>query len=396
MQKHHARHTPAALGTQPVPTGPCVSPTYFEQERAHLFRRVWLNIGRVEDVPNAGDYFVKELAICKTSVLVVRSTDNRIRAFHNMCSHRGNKLAWDTQGTCRMLTCKFHGWSYGLNGQLSFVPDEGRFCDLDKNRLGLTPVTLDIWEGFLFVHIDPHPRETLDEFLGEFGRQLRGYPFHYMSTCYRYATQVNCNWKVALDAFQEIYHVPVLHRRTIGDTFSGPDNPFSHALTIKLYPRHRMMSLYGNPSYQPSPVESLAYRFGSVVTQGRIMEDRLPRGVNPTRSPQWAFDLNVIFPNFSVDVSAGTYVTHHFWPLTANRTLWEACLYCPPTTRAGQRFSQEVSRCVLRDTLLEDGSTLEATQSMLATGIRTHFNLNDEEVLVRHSHKVIDDYVSSS
>ena len=76
-----------------------------------------------------------------------------------------------------MLTCKFHGWSYGLNGQLRFVPDEGRFFDLDKDRLGLTPVTLDIWEGFLFVHIDPHPRETLDEFLGEFGRQLRGYPF---------------------------------------------------------------------------------------------------------------------------------------------------------------------------------------------------------------------------
>ena len=165
MQGQHARHTPATLGTQPVPIEPCVSPTYFEQERAHLFRRVWLNIGRVEDIPNAGDYFVKELAICHTSILVVRSKDDRVRAFHNMCSHRGNKLAWDMQGTCRMLTCKFHGWSYGLDGQLGFIPDEDRFFDLDKDRLCLTPVTLDIWEGFLFVHIDPHPRETLDEFL---------------------------------------------------------------------------------------------------------------------------------------------------------------------------------------------------------------------------------------
>ncbi len=394
MQEQHARHTPAALGTQPVPIEPCVSPTSFEQERERLFRRVWLNIGRVEAIPNAGDYFVKELTICRTSVLVVRSTDGRIRAFHNMCSHRGSKLAWDTHGTCRRLTCKFHGWSYSLDGRLRFVPDEDRFFDLDTGRLGLTPVTLDSWEGFLFVHIDPHPGETLDAFLGEFGRQLRGYPFHHMSSCYCYATQVNCNWKVALDAFQEIYHVPVLHRRTIGDTFSGPDNPFSHALAITLYPRHRLMSLYGNPSHQPSPVESLAYRFGSVVTQGHIAQNHLPLGVNPTRSPRWAFDLNVIFPNFSVDVSAGTYVTHHFWPLTASRTLWEACLYCPPTTQPGQRFSQEVSKCVLRDTLLEDGSTLEATQSMLAAGIRTHFNLNDEEVLVRHSHKAIDEYVS--
>ena len=390
MQDQHTRHTPAELGTQPVPIEPCVSSAYFKQERAQLFRRVWLNVGRVEGLSRAGDYFVKDLAVCHTSILVVRGKDDRIRAFHNMCSHRGNKLAWDTQGACQLLTCKFHGWSYGLDGQLKFVPDEESFFDLDKERLGLTPVTLDTWEGFLFVHIDPQPSETLDEF----GQQLRGYPFRHMSTCYRYTTEAYCNWKVALDAFQEIYHVPVLHRRTIGDTFSGRDNPFSHALTIKLYPRHRMMSLYGNPTYQPSPVESLAYRFGSVVTQGRIAEDQLPPGVNPTRSPQWAFDLNVIFPNFSVDVSTGTYVTHHFWPLTAERTLWEACLYCPPTTQAGQRFSQEVSKCVLRDTLLEDGSTLEATQSMLSSGIRTHFNLNDEEVLVRHSHRVVDDYIS--
>ena len=78
MQEHPVRHTPAALGTQPVPIEPCVSPAYFEQERTHLFRRVWLNVGRVEDVPNAGDYLVKELAICQTSVLVVRSKDDRI------------------------------------------------------------------------------------------------------------------------------------------------------------------------------------------------------------------------------------------------------------------------------------------------------------------------------
>ena len=132
MQDQHRRHTPAELGTHPVPIEPCVSSAYFEQEREQLFRRVWLNVGRVEDLPKAGDYFVKDLAVCHTSILVVRGKDDQIRAFHNMCSHRGNKLAWATQGACQLLTCKFHGWSYGLDGQLKFVPDEERFFDLDR------------------------------------------------------------------------------------------------------------------------------------------------------------------------------------------------------------------------------------------------------------------------
>lgn len=381
------------LGTDPVPTAPCVSPDYFEREREAIFRRTWLNVGRVEDVSTPGSYRVKDLPVAKTSIVVMRGKDGTIRAFHNMCSHRGNRLVWDTQGSCQALSCKFHGWSYATDGRLRFVPDEANFFDFDKTSHGLTPITLDTWEGFLFINFDPHPTESLQAFMGTFGEQLSGYPFHKMELCSLYTVDVQCNWKVALDAFQEIYHVGVLHRRTIGTTFSGPDNPFCHALTLQLYPRHRMMSLYANIDRTPSPVEALSYQFGSVITQGVIAGDQLPAGVNPTRSPQWAFDLNVIFPNFSVDVSAGTYVTHHFWPLAVDRTRWEARLYVLPAQSLGQRFSHEVSKCLLRDTLLEDGSTLEATQAALSSGVKTYFNLQDEEVLVRHSHKVVEDAI---
>ena len=78
------------LGTDPVPIEPCISPEYFERERESIFRRVWLNIGREEEIPYIGDYFVKELQVCQSSILVVRGKDGVIRAFHNMCSHRGN------------------------------------------------------------------------------------------------------------------------------------------------------------------------------------------------------------------------------------------------------------------------------------------------------------------
>jgi phenylpropionate dioxygenase-like ring-hydroxylating dioxygenase large terminal subunit len=107
------------LGTGPVPIEPYISRAYFEREKALIFRKVWLNVGRVEQIPKPGDYLVKELAVCNTSVLIVRGKDGVVRAFHNMCTHRGNKLAPEASGNCAgLFTCKFHGWAFGLDGSL--------------------------------------------------------------------------------------------------------------------------------------------------------------------------------------------------------------------------------------------------------------------------------------
>ncbi len=109
------------LGTGPIPIEPYISREFFEKEQALIFRKVWLNVGRVEQLPNPGDYFVKDLAVCKTSILIVRGKDGTIRAFHNMCAHRGNKLVADASGTCKgLFTCKFHGWAYGLSSSSLF------------------------------------------------------------------------------------------------------------------------------------------------------------------------------------------------------------------------------------------------------------------------------------
>ncbi|NNL86476.1 MAG: Rieske 2Fe-2S domain-containing protein, partial [Myxococcales bacterium] len=80
------------VGTGPVSTEPCISPEFFELERERVFKRCWLNVGRVGDIPNPGDYFVQDVAVCNTSIVVVRGRDGEVRAFHNVCSHRGNKV----------------------------------------------------------------------------------------------------------------------------------------------------------------------------------------------------------------------------------------------------------------------------------------------------------------
>ena len=87
------------LDREPVRADVFTSEEQFELEREHIFKKVWLNVGRVEQLPNPGDFFVKDIDVCQTSILVVRGKDGGINAFHNMCSHRGNKIAWDNQGT---------------------------------------------------------------------------------------------------------------------------------------------------------------------------------------------------------------------------------------------------------------------------------------------------------
>ena len=82
------------LGTGPISYEDSISPQFYELEREAIFRRTWLNIGRVEQVPKKGSYFTRELAVCDTSIVVVRGSDDTIRAFHNVCRHRGNKLVW--------------------------------------------------------------------------------------------------------------------------------------------------------------------------------------------------------------------------------------------------------------------------------------------------------------
>src|SRR5947207_387362 len=106
------------LGTGPVSYEDSITPEVHELEREAIFKRAWLNVGRVEQLPRKGSYFTKELAVANTSVVIVRATDGEIRAFHNICRHRGNKLVWtdfpreESHGNCRQFVCKYHGWKY--------------------------------------------------------------------------------------------------------------------------------------------------------------------------------------------------------------------------------------------------------------------------------------------
>ena len=206
------------LGTAPVDYGDSISPEFYERERDAIFRRTWLNVGRLEQLPRVGSYFTKEIDAAGTSIIVTRAASG-VRAFHNMCRHRGNKLVWndfpreETSGTCRQFTCKYHGWRYTLEGECSFVQQESEFFGLDKKDYGLAAVQADVWEGFIFVNLDPTNTTPLRDYLGGLGKGLEGYPFHELTQVHKYRAEVGSNWKLFMDAFQEFYHAPILHAK---------------------------------------------------------------------------------------------------------------------------------------------------------------------------------------
>ncbi|MFG2943355.1 aromatic ring-hydroxylating dioxygenase subunit alpha [Streptomyces sp. NPDC048282] len=397
------------IGTEPVSYEDSISPAHYELEREAIFKRTWLNVGRVEQLPKRGSYFTKELDAAGTSVVVVRGMDDEVRAFHNVCRHRGNKLVWndfpreETSGVCRQFTCKYHAWRYDLEGKLSFVQQEQEFFDLDKSQYGLKGVRTEVWEGFVFVNLDPENTTPLREFLGEFAKGIEGYPFHKMTQAHRYRAEIGANWKLFIDAFAEFYHAPILHAgQYVSDEARKIQKYGYEALHYDIDGPHSMVSSWGGiaPPHDRKMVKPIegALRSGLFgpweAPDIGLSTEQLPPAVNPTRDPRWGMDSFVFFPNFMLLIWRPNWVlTYHYWPTSYNTHIFEATCYFVPPENAFQRLQQELAVVSFKEYGLQDGNTLEATQTMLESRAVREFPLNDQEVLLRHLHGTARQYV---
>lgn len=198
-----------------IPVEAYISEDYARAERDKLWRKVWLQAGRVEDLPEVGSYITYD--ILDDSVLIVRTAPERIKAYHNVCTHRGRKLI-DTpkgernaHGKKMSFVCGFHAWTFELDGKCSYIQADhewgGALCD-EVTSLG--EVKLDTWGGFLWINLDPEC-EPLRNYLEPAATLLDPFELQNMRPRWRNWTIFDCNWKVALEAFNEVYHVPGTH-----------------------------------------------------------------------------------------------------------------------------------------------------------------------------------------
>lgn len=189
-----------------VPKDSYLSPEWARLEMERLWPHVWQVACREEELRDVGDYV--EYQIGDESIIVLRSEPGTIGAFYNTCQHRGRRLI-EGEGNTKQFRCPFHGWRYGLDGTNVHILDEEDF-DFSCADASLVPVRCETWGGFVFVNMDDGAaplREhlsPLDEILG---------PFEFEKMRYRWykSTVLPCNWKMALDAFNEAYHVPATH-----------------------------------------------------------------------------------------------------------------------------------------------------------------------------------------
>ncbi|TIW70262.1 MAG: aromatic ring-hydroxylating dioxygenase subunit alpha, partial [Mesorhizobium sp.] len=343
------------LSTEPVGIESYSSPEYFELMKEKVFKKTWLCTGkRVDEIPNPGDYFLEETAITGTSIIIVRGLDGKIRGLHNTCLHRGTQLVFESYGSVKgKFTCIYHGWAYALNGKNVVVTEQEMFFDVDKMDKNLISVAVDVWNGFIFFNLDPNPKESLREHLGEALINLfDDYPFEETTVGVSYRADLDCSWPVLRDSQIDGYHLKYLHSRSAPNCMISPDAPNRHAYDFKLLGKHCYGSFYGNREMiiadrsQSAPVASLTSKVGSTLasdTTAKVDVKDWPKGINPARSKDWFFDILYIFPNFHfIFISNQSYVAHKMMPgKQFDKSSWNARFFAPPWTFKAESLAEQ-------------------------------------------------------
>ncbi len=282
---------------RPLAGPPYRDPRIFAAEVETLFLKMWVCVGHQSHLGSSGDYLMRELG--DESVIVTRGADGSIRAFYNVCRHRGTRLLDDGAGTgLDCIRCPYHSWAYGLDGSLIAAPLMDEVDGFDKADYGLTPVRCETWNGFVFVNFDPDAAalaECLADFpdFSRFGMDRMG-----LGATHEY--EVAANWKLVCENYGECYHCPtnhpqlnpVSHYRSGGDSFAGE---YFCGGPMRLNDGCATMTMSGQTNREP--------------IEGLEPDDlRLVQYFN-------------IYPSFLLSIHPDYVLTHTIWPLASDRSI---------------------------------------------------------------------------
>ncbi len=229
MARHNIAHTRAgsialAPAVQRVPARHYTDPARFERERARIFRRLPLLLATSVELPKPGDYCALEAV--GMPVLLCRGGDGQVRAFANLCRHRGAQLVPEGCGRARRFVCPYHAWSYDTDGALVGIMDEAEFGAVARESHGLVKLPVLERAGLIWVTPDPHSTLDIAHFLSGYDALLSSFAFERWTLLERREVK-GPNWKLAFDGYLDLYHLPILHKDTFGADF--PNRALYHA-----------------------------------------------------------------------------------------------------------------------------------------------------------------------
>jgi phenylpropionate dioxygenase-like ring-hydroxylating dioxygenase large terminal subunit len=327
----------------PLPMARYVDPGFYQLEQTHVFGKSWLYAAMESQLPEIGSYMLWEEA--QFPVILVRGRDGKVRAFYNSCRHRGGSLVSAASGKTSAFACNFHCWTYDLDGRLKFVPEEYEFPRLDKKAHGLRQLRCESFGNMIFVNRDP-AAVPLRDYIGELGDELDHFDFHrriYVDTLYY---DLDCNWKIALDAFAESYHIFKTHATTVAPMMD------SRAGVTKMW--------QGGHSYMITP-----FRRG-----GAVYYDR-----GDTGDPRHEITRNenqsaTLFPNMELFLMEESMSLLNFWPRGVDKTRFEGVVITlgdEITPARREQADQLIEQ--LSIVFPEDISNMSAVQRSAETGM---------------------------
>ena len=337
-----------------------------ELEKEHVFLNHWQFACHVSDVPEAGSYFSFDMM--GERALILRDQNGDVRAFHNICRHRGSRLVAEESGKCRnALVCPFHGWVYNLDGTLRGAARPESFPPLDKVQFGLQPLEYEIWNGFVFLRFRQGPQPSVATLMQRYEAELAPYQFEdRVPTSGMWTQESPVNWKSVRDVDNEGYHVAMAHPA--------------------------LQDLYGSTYYDLPMVDGANSSHATYNPHaGRRWSVRHYMKISPTPEhlPEdlhrsWSY--YGLFPNTVIAVTPQTVLFYQEFPLDVNRTLLRGGTYRYREESRAQKLARYLAFRIDRDTGNEDVQlTIWSNEAMLSKNFQG-FYLSDLEYGVRAHH----------
>ena len=321
------------------------SKDFFDDEWENMWTKTWLLLGRANEIPEPGDYQMEEVG--PESILMVRQPDQSIKAFYNVCQHRGARLVFNDIGFTDELTCPYHGWGWQLDGSLTRVQDPEDFPEGDPcGKLTLEEVKSEVFAGFIWVNMDPDA-EPLKDYLGAVWDDWSMYEMDDWKRYVALTCNAPVNWKVVLDNFNESYHLPTVHPQVadrVEDNFKYTQfdmSPEGHGrMWMRAGAPSRMLLGTDQPLMNPGLEDQLQrWDLDAKDFEGREFETREAiqqkmRELGPERGYHHFANLRdhqltdtyhyFLFPNFAVSVWADGF---HFLRATPHPTDPTKCVF---------------------------------------------------------------------
>jgi phenylpropionate dioxygenase-like ring-hydroxylating dioxygenase large terminal subunit len=361
-----------------IPAERHTSDEFFDLEIEHVFGRSWMMAGRAEDAAQPGDYFTFD--DLRYPLLIVRGTDNELRAYYNTCQHRGAPVVRDAKGSARRLRCQYHSWTYDIdNGKLISIPDERDFVDLDIDNLCLPKVKCETFAGFVFVNLDPDAAPLADWLAGAV-HMFAPFQGDTLREVYRRSVIVPCNWKVTAEAFLEVYHFKHIH------SHNGVSVLDNRGAAMGLYPNghSRMITPFSEQNMK---------RVGMSSWDDWIVPDP---GPHPTiesvpamvRCTSTAVSL---FPNIIIPLGAIGFPVNLFWPIDKRTTRLDWIYYAPKNWDSDELPEHWRQRADVYDQIMdEDMQNMAPMQRSIESPALSGIRINYQERRIWHLHEQID------